>query len=523
MNDIATLAPYAGTLPASLSTTPTLLRFITCGSVDDGKSTLIGRLLADTGNIADDQLSNLSSDSRRFGTQAGEIDYALLLDGLAAEREQGITIDVAHRYFATPRRSFIVADTPGHRQYTRNMATGASRADLAVVLVDARQGILEQTRRHTMIVSLLGVRELVLAVNKMDLVGFAQAPFDAIEADYRAFVATLGNVGVRVTAIPLCARDSENLTTSSGKMPWYQGPTLLRYLEEVEPEVESASKPFRFPVQMTLRPDETFRGYAGTIAAGTVSVGDRVTILPAGRTGTIARIATADGDLPSAEHGQSITLVLAEALDISRGDVIVAASHPGITADRIDARVLWSSDTPLDPSREYLLKLGTATVPARLDRPHKGLDVTTGRLAPIDALVQNAIGDISIRLDRSIALDTYADCKETGGFILIDRQSNETVAMGMVKSATKSSWREAVPKLPDAKEAGWRSLAKAVSWRITGSIDTFILAWLFTGSVKLAASIGGTEVLTKISLDYVHERAWARVPFGLVPAPIVKE
>lgn len=517
MTHLAVLPPRQQPATASLPTAPTLLRFITCGSVDDGKSTLIGRLLADTGNIPDDQIATLSVDSRRFGTQGGHIDYALLLDGLAAEREQGITIDVAHRYFSTPRRAFIVADTPGHRQYTRNMATGASRADLAVVLVDARQGLLEQTRRHTLIVSLLGVREIVLAVNKMDLVDFSEAKFAEIETQYRDFVASLGANTVNVTAIPLCARESENVTIASSRMPWYNGPTLLAHLETVDVSAETgaATSNFRFPVQLTLRPDETFRGYAGTISAGTVAVGDKIVALPNGRSSVITRIVTATGDLPQAGAGQSVTLVLADALDISRGDMIVSARAPATVSDRIEARVLWSSETPLDPARDYLLKLGTATVPVRIDRPERGLSVTTGLLVPIDALAQNAIGDVTLSLNRAIALDLYTQSRETGGFILIDRQSNETVAMGLVLSASKSSWHASIPRLPAAQEGSLRSFAKALSWRVTGSIDTFCLAYLFTGNVTVAVSISGAEVATKLVLYYVHERAWARISFGL--------
>ena len=509
---------------APLARTPGLLRFITCGSVDDGKSTLIGRLLADTGNIPTDQVAALAADSRRFGTQAGGVDYALLLDGLAAEREQGITIDVAHRYFATARRSFIVADTPGHRQYTRNMATGASRADLAVILVDARHGIVEQTRRHTLIVALLGVREIVLAVNKMDLVGFRQDAFDAIEAGFRAFTAGLDGPAPRVTAIPLSARDGDNLTLPSPRIPWYSGPTLLEHLEHVDATQGDASQaddsqaddsqalaPLRLPVQMTLRPDATFRGCAGTIAWGSARVGDAVAILPGGRTTRIAAITTPRGERDGAETGAAVTVVLDDAVDVSRGDMIVAAEARPHVADRLEARLLWSAERPLDPAREYLVKLGTATAHVRLDAPTHGLDVDTGRRVPVDGLGQNAIADTVLRLDRPLAFDTYAENRMTGGLILVDRETNETVAMGTVSRLPPP----AAAALPTAREHAWRSVAKAVSWRVVGSLDTFGLAWLFTHQVSLAAGISATEVVTKLALYYGHERTWARIGFGV--------
>ena len=498
---------------APLARPPGLLRFITCGSVDDGKSTLIGRLLADTGNIPTDQVAALAADSRRFGTQAGSLDYALLLDGLAAEREQGITIDVAHRYFATPHRSFIVADTPGHRQYTRNMATGASRADLAIILVDGRHGIVEQTRRHTLIVALLGVREVVLAVNKMDLVGFRQEAFDAIEAGFRAFTAGLDGPALRVTAIPLSARDGDNLVVPSTHMPWYGGPTLLEHLEHVDARPDDGiTAPFRFPVQMTLRPDATFRGCAGTVVAGSVAVGDPVAILPGTRTTRVAEIHTPSGSRDRAETGAAITLVLADAVDVSRGDMIVAADARPMVANRLDARLLWSADRPLDPAREYLVRLGTATAHARLDIPTHGIDVDTGHRVAIDGLGQNAIADVTLRLDRALTFDAYADCRATGGLILIDRETNETVAMGTI-SRVQPLVAAAVP-LP-TRENGLRSLAKAVSWRILGSIDTFGLAWLFTQNASIAAGISATEVATKLALYYGHERIWARISFGV--------
>ncbi|HKM61466.1 MAG TPA: sulfate adenylyltransferase subunit CysN [Acidisphaera sp.] len=488
---------------ASRSVSASILRFITCGSVDDGKSTLIGRLLTETGSVPDDQLDALASDSRRFGTQDGAVDYALLLDGLAAEREQGITIDVAYRYFATPRRSFIVADAPGHKQYTRNMATGASTSDLAVLLVDARRGVLTQTRRHALIASMLGIRHVVLAVNKMDLVGLVRGPFAAIEADFRRFADGLGVE--TIACIPISAKRGLNVAVRSAEMPWYHGPSLLSYLEEIETEEADAALPFRLPVQWVNRPSQDFRGYAGLIAAGTVRVGDRLLVQPAGLAASVARIVTADGDLPEAVAGDSVTLVLDDEIDVSRGDVLAAARHPATVADAVDASVLWVSERPLQPGQTYLLKSGAATVSARVDAPEEGIDVETGAHTRIDGLTLNEIGRVRVRLDRPIAVDPYATSRQTGGFVLIDRVTNETVAMGLVERAV-------APRR--AHEMPWRSLAKALSWRTTGTIVTVILAYLFTGKADIAAAIGGVEVVLKIGLFYLHERAWAHIRFG---------
>jgi bifunctional enzyme CysN/CysC len=417
-----------------------LLRFITCGSVDDGKSTLIGRLLHDTKLLLDDQVAALESDSRKHGTQNGELDFALLVDGLAAEREQGITIDVAYRFFGTERRKFIVADCPGHEQYTRNMATGASTADLAVVLVDARKGLLTQTHRHSYIVSLLGIRHVVLAVNKMDLVGYDQSVFDAIVDGYRELAAQLGIP--QVQAIPLSALKGDNMIAASTAMPWYAGPTLLDHLEQVNVEqvqVDSASSnaAFRLPVQWVNRPNQDFRGFAGTVVGGTVALGDEVAVLPSGRRSTVARIVTADGDLVQAGDGQAITLTLADEVDASRGDVIAAASDPPEVADQFAAHLLWMGDERLLPGRPYLLKLGTQTVGASVTEIKHKVDVNTQEHLAAKHLELNEVAYCNLHLDQPVAFEPYARNRALGAFILIDRQSNATVAAGTLDFALR--------------------------------------------------------------------------------------
>ena len=417
-----------------------LLRFITCGSVDDGKSTLIGRLLHDTKLLLDDQVAALESDSRKHGTQNGELDFALLVDGLAAEREQGITIDVAYRFFGTERRKFIVADCPGHEQYTRNMATGASTADLAVVLVDARKGLLTQTHRHSYIVSLLGIRHVVLAVNKMDLVGYDQSVFDAIVDGYRELAAQLGIP--QVQAIPLSALQGDNMIAASTAMPWYAGPTLLDHLEQVNVEqmqVDSASSnaAFRLPVQWVNRPNQDFRGFAGTLVRGRVAVGDEVAVLPSGRRSTVARIVTADGDLAQAGDGQAVTLTLADEVDASRGDVIAAASDPPEVADQFAAHLLWMGDERLLPGRPYLLKLGTQTVGASVTEIKHKVDVNTQEHLAAKHLELNEVAYCNLHLDQPVAFEPYARNRALGAFILIDRQSNATVAAGTLDFALR--------------------------------------------------------------------------------------
>ena len=419
-----------------------LLRFITCGSVDDGKSTLIGRLLYETRQIFDDQMAALEADSKRVGTQGGAIDFALLVDGLSAEREQGITIDVAYRFFATSKRKFIVADTPGHEQYTRNMVTGASTADLALLLVDARKGVLEQTRRHSILSNLVGIRRMVLAVTKMDLVDFDQQAFDAITADYRAFAEQIGISDW--IAIPVSGLSGGNVATRGEAMGWYQGPTLLEHLETVP--IDSAAddaKPFRMPVQWVSRPDQHFRGFAGQVASGSIAAGEEVRILPSGRIGRIDRIVTMDGDLDKASAGQSITLTLTQEIDCSRGDVIAAAKDPPHAADQFEATLVWMADEPMIPGRGYWLKLATQNATATVAQPKHQLNVNTLEELAAKSLELNAIGVAEITTDRPIVFETYRSegsgppNRALGGFILIDKLTNATVAAGMLHFALR--------------------------------------------------------------------------------------
>jgi bifunctional enzyme CysN/CysC len=413
-----------------------LLRFITCGSVDDGKSTLIGRLLYDSKMIFDDQLAALEADSKRVGTQGQNIDFALLVDGLAAEREQGITIDVAYRFFSTDKRKFIVADTPGHEQYTRNMVTGASTADLAVILIDGRKGVLTQTRRHSFLVSLMGIRHVVLAVNKMDLVGYDQARFDEIARDYRAFAA---QVGIKhVLAIPISGLAGDNIASLSPNTPWYDGPSLMEHLETVALDEDRLQRgPFRMPVQWVNRPNLDFRGFAGFIASGVIKPGDAVRVLPSGKTSTVARIVTQDGDLPSAAAGQSITLTLADEIDCSRGDVIAIADNPPEVADQFEADMVWMADAPLLPGRPYWLKIGTKLVSATITEIKHKVNVNTLDEAAAKQLDLNEIGVVNLSLDQSIAFEPYTLNQDLGGFILIDRLTNATLGCGMIRFALR--------------------------------------------------------------------------------------
>jgi bifunctional enzyme CysN/CysC len=439
-----------------------LLRFLTCGSVDDGKSTLIGRLLYDTKLIFDDTLATLERDSVKHGTTGDDIDFALLVDGLEAEREQGITIDVAYRFFTTDKRRFIVADTPGHEQYTRNMATGASNADLAVVLIDARQGVLTQTKRHSFIVSLLGIRHVVLAVNKIDLVGFSEARFNQIRQEYAAAVQHLGFKSL--TAIPMSARYGDNVTTVSGRTPWYDGPSLLHLLETIDVDGETGAKPFRMPVQWVNRPNLDFRGYAGTIASGTVRPGDRVTVAASGRTSTIARIVTLDGDLEEAGAGRAVTLTLADQIDISRGDVLAAPDAPVPVADKFDAHIVWLSEHTLFPGRSYIVKLGTRSVSGSVTRIRHRIDINNFEHVAAETLGVNDVAAVSISLTAPIAVERFADNRDLGGFILIDRLTNATVGVGMVETAAQAStnivWHDlAVDREARAEMKGQRPAA----------------------------------------------------------------
>lgn len=408
-----------------------LLRFITCGSVDDGKSTLIGRLLHDCGAVPEDQLASLARDSERHGTTGrGNLDLALLVDGLSAEREQGITIDVAYRYFGTARRRFIVADTPGHEQYTRNMATGASNADLAVLLVDARKGLLTQTRRHSFILSLMGVRQVVLAVNKMDAIGWDQDRFDAIVADYRAFAATLGFTDIQ--PVPLSALTGDNVTQASAHTPWHAGAPLLALLEAAPAASDASDGPFRFPVQWVVRPDGNFRGLAGTVAAGAVQPGDPVRVLPSGRDSTIARIVTRDGDRDRAAAGQAVTLVLTDDVDVTRGDMLVPPGAEPEVTDQFTAHLIWMHEEPLLPGRAYLIRMSTATATAQITQIKHRVDVNSLDHLAAHALGLNDVGLCNLSLDRPLPAEPYADGRACGSFILIDRHSNATLACGMV-------------------------------------------------------------------------------------------
>ena len=415
--------------------TKSLLRFITCGSVDDGKSTLIGRMLHDTKLLLDDQIAALESDSLRHGTQNGAIDFALLVDGLAAEREQGITIDVAYRFFGTDRRKFIVADCPGHEQYTRNMATGASTADLAIVLVDARKGLLTQTRRHSYIVSLLGIRHVVLAVNKMDLVDYDQVVFEGIVDGYHALAAQLGIP--HVTCIPVSALRGDNMLGPSEAMQWYSGVPLLEHLETVVVGGEATERDFRLPVQWVCRPNQDFRGFAGVVTAGPVSVGDQVAVLPSGQRSVVTAIVTADGGLGRARPGQAVTLTLADEIDASRGDVIAAARNPPEVADQFAAHLLWLGEQALLPGRGYWLKCGTRTVGAQVTEIKHKIDVNTQEQLAAKYLELNEVAYCNLYLDQAIAFEPYAVNRDMGAFILIDRQTNGTVAAGTLDFALR--------------------------------------------------------------------------------------
>lgn len=412
-----------------------LLRFITCGSVDDGKSTLIGRLLYESKLIFEDQLVALASDSKRVGTQGEDIDFALLVDGLAAEREQGITIDVAYRFFTTDRRKYIVADTPGHEQYTRNMATGASTADLAVVMIDARKGVLEQTRRHSLIGSMLGVSHVVLCVNKMDLVEYDEAVFSAIVQEYDSLASVLGIQDFK--AIPVSALKGDNIVTASENLPWYQGQTLLDYLDTVEVQGRQQTLPFRMPVQWVNRPNLDFRGFSGQIASGAIMPGDKIKTFPSARQSTVKSIVTFDGELGVAVAGQSVTIVLNDEVDVSRGDVIAAADRPPEVSDQFEAQILWMSENPMLPGRAYLMKIGAQMTQCTPASPKYAIDVNTHEHCAARKLDLNEIGVCNISLDREIAFDPYQDNRTTGGFILIDRQTNETVGMGLLNFALR--------------------------------------------------------------------------------------
>ena len=444
-----------------------LLRFITCGSVDDGKSTLIGRLLYETHLVFEDHLAALEADSAKVGTQGGDLDFALLLDGLSAEREQGITIDVAYRFFSTEHRKFIVADTPGHEQYTRNMVTGASTADVAVILVDARKGVLTQTRRHSYLVNLLGIKRVIVAINKMDLVGYSHEVFGAIEQEYRDFAARIGLE--EMTFIPLSALKGDNIVVPSANTPWYHGPTLLGFLETVKVDDDLYGGPFRMPVQWVNRPDLDFRGFSGRIVGGSIKPGDQIRVLPAGTTSTVDRIVTMDGDLDEAIAGQSVTLTLADEIDASRGDVICGRDDPAEVADQFEAHVVWMHEDEMLPGRPYLMKIGARTVGVTIGHPKYRVDVNSLEQLAATTLELNEIGVCNISLDRPIPFDPYDTNRDMGGFIVIDKLTNVTVGAGLLHFALRRAhnihWQDV--RVDKTARAGQNSHAPAVVW-LTG-------------------------------------------------------
>jgi sulfate adenylyltransferase large subunit len=517
---------------AALNQRP-LLRFITCGSVDDGKSTLIGRVLYDAHAVLDDQISALQSDSKRFGTQGEAMDFALLVDGLAAEREQGITIDVAYRYFATARRKFIVADTPGHEQYTRNMATGASTADLAVILIDARKGVQPQTRRHAFIVSMLGVKQVVVAVNKMDLVDYSPVIFGRIEGEFRAFASTLGFADIAV--IPVAAVSGANVSKRAPEMTWYDGPTLITHLENVDIAISSKSAAFRMAVQWVNRPDADFRGFSGLISEGRVRPGDRIRALPSGKSATVARVIGGHGDMDEGIAGQSVTITLSEEIDVSRGDVLADFRRPAPVGDSLDARLLWMSERALEPGRPYLLKIGTATVTAIVEAPRHRVDINTLKNVAAPTLRLNEIGVARLKLDRPLAMERYNDMRSLGGFILIDRVTYDTVAMGLVEQisladtapspSTDESYAGMEGIAPTSSpiilgEGRRRSLAKTLSWQLGASLITLALAYAITRDTTLSAAIAALDAGVKFGPYYLHERFWAGKTLGMGPRNI---
>ncbi len=466
-----------------------MLRFITCGSVDDGKSTLIGRLLYDSKLVFEDHLTALEVDSKKVGTQGGDLDFALLVDGLAAEREQGITIDVAYRFFSTERRKFIVADTPGHEQYTRNMVTGASTAELAVILVDARKGVLTQTRRHSYLVSLLGIRHIVLAVNKLDLVDYSREVFDAIEADYRAFAAEIGLTDI--VCIPMSALRGDNVTERSPHTPWYDGPTFVHHLEVVEISDEDHARPFRMPVQWVNRPDLDFRGFSGQIVSGTVRPGERVRVVPSGLESTVARVVSYDGDLDEAVAGQSVTLTLTDEVDVSRGDVVATAADPPGAADQFECHIVWMSEEPMLPGRPYLLKAGTRTVGAAVDHPKYKVNVNTLEHTAAKTLELNEIGVANVHVDRPIPFDRYADNRDMGGFVLIDRFTNATVGAGLIHFALRR-----------ASNVHWQAVEVDKSARARLKGQRPVLVW-FTG-----LSGAGKSTIANLVEKKLHEQGY---------------
>jgi bifunctional enzyme CysN/CysC len=504
---------------APMTATPdSLLRLITCGSVDDGKSTLLGRLLFDSNAVPDDQLSALDRDSKRFGTQGSARDFALLVDGLAAEREQGITIDIAWRYFSTPNRAFILADAPGHEQYTRNMATGASNVDLPIILTDARKGVLPQTRRHSYIVAMLGVRHVVLAVNKMDLVGFDLDVFHRIEADYRSATAALGFVSV--TSIPLCAREGDNVVIRSDRTPWFTGLPLLAHLEttSIQPNQAATDTSFRLPVQYVNRPNPEFRGYAGTLAGGVMQARRPIRVLPGGHRSRIARIVSGDGDLSLAVAGQAVTITLAQELDIARGDVIVAADDLLTATQSVTARLLWMVEQPLTPGQNLQVRIGTAIADARVARLHHAIDIHDFSARPADVLAMNEIGLANLEFDRPLAAADYATDRTFGSLVLIDRMTNRTVALGVIEHTGVPSPSDQVP-FPVRRDRLHRVIGTAGSTkravflqrmvgRILRGLVLYALVVVLSGNKPLGAVIGVADVGLSPLLNHAVASIW---------------
>jgi len=495
-----------------------LLRFVVCGSVDHGKSTLVGRLLYEAKLLFQDQLEALTGGA---GGAQEEIDFSLLLDGLTAEREQKITIDVAYRFFTTDKRKFTVADAPGHEQYTRNMATGASTADLALILVNAAEGLTSQTRRHGLIVSTLGVRHLVVAVNKMDLVGWSQAAFARIEADFRAFAADLDVADI--VFIPVAARGGDNVVNRSPHMAWYRGPTLLTHLEQADiaPHDE---QPFRMPVQWVNRPNAEFRGYSGLITAGEVFSGMAVQIWPSGRLVRVDRIVTAAGDADLAVAGESVTLTFDQPVDASRGDVLAEAGAAPFVSDRLSARVVWMSEQPMEAGRRYLVKAATATAQATAGAELQVIDLDSRAAKPSERITNNEIGTCVLALDRLIPVDRYQANRATGGFIVLDPETYDTIGIGIVeaadaarpRAAMPAPWRQDVVKrlLARAGDSRLRSAAKALTWRIVASLAAFAILLALTGSISIAGSVALADIFGRTILYYLHERIWAKIAWG---------
>jgi len=496
-----------------------LLRFVVCGSVDHGKSTLIGRLLYEAKLLFEDQLDALTAGSHKLG--GAEIDFSLLLDGLAAEREQKITIDVAHRFFTTDKRKFIVADAPGHEQYTRNMATGASTADLALILVNAASGLTSQTKRHTLIVSTLGVRHALVAVNKMDLVDWSPAAFARIEAEFRAFAADLGFAGIAF--VPVSARHGDNIVAPSRHLEWYRDLSLLAHLEQVEiAPANDIDRPFRMPIQWVNRPHEGFRGYSGLIAGGEAYAGMPVQIWPSGRMAHIAGILTAAGESDIAVAGEAVTITFEEDVDASRGDMLAQSAEPPLVGDRLAARVVWMSEAPLAPGRSYLVKAGTCTARAIIGADLTVLDLDTRQTRTASQIDHNEIGTCTLELDRPVGLDRYGESRETGSFILIDAESYDTIGLGTVAaletsarhdSKTVSRHRIVESLLATAKETRRRSATKALTWTLSGAL-AFLIALALTGNPRIAGWVALADLTGRTVLYYLHERLWSKIGWG---------